>query len=342
MIYLDHAATTKPYDVAIGVMADVLRYNWGNPNSTHERGETAKRLLERARRTIADWLNCDAQNIFFTSCASESAAWAMRTVDKRGRRMLINDTEHASVRDFHDYAWSYGEERPDIPFAIVEMLANNETGDIYTNPRPYAKDHPWICDATAAVGHIPVNIKELSPDFLFGSGHKFGAPQGIGFLYVKDPEDFYFEERHGTPPVALACAMAAALEQSCKHMDEQNAKYIHMKGVLFGKLLGSMKGVHINNACENVLDYIANVSIDGVDGKTLALLLSKNGVMVSAGAACTSGLNEPSHVLMSMYGDENRARSAIRISFGWNNTVAEVEQAADKIIECAEFLRGVS
>ena len=145
--------------------------------------------------------------------------------------------------------------------------------------------------------------------------------------------------RAGTESVALACAMAEALEWKCLHMDEIFGR-IEDLWLEMATQLYPFKPV-LFNCVKNCSPYILNVSFPGVEGSALALMLSKRGVMVSTGAACTTGDNAPSHVLMAMYGDEARARSAIRISFSWDTTPSDVATAAEKIVECVNFLRGI-
>jgi cysteine desulfurase len=221
------------------------------------------------------------------------------------------------------------------------MLANNETGERFEMPRREHANDLIFTDATAAMGHMDIDVKRLNVDMLAAGGHKFGAPCGIGFLYARHGIEVH---RSGTPPVALACSMASALEWQTEHMvlntETVSQKRNDLEWLLTNRFGGER--ILINTPPKNRLPHILNVSFDGVDGKALALMLSHCGVMVSAGAACTSGDNAPSHVLMAMYHDEARARSAIRISLSHENTVSECEQAAKIIAECVEQLRAIS
>lgn len=340
MIYLDNAATTPIIPCARETLNAILSVP-ANPNSSHHCGEAARNRLEEARKTIARCINARPDEIYFTSGATDACQWAMQTLSENCALTQVRVVEHHAVLDCPITTNAALE-----PYGIAQMLANNETGEIFSAPH---KGNPrtdlWFCDATAAMGHIPIDVKKLGADYLAAGGHKFGAPCGIGFLYAKRGVELA-ERRTGTPPVALIAAMASALEWHTEHMDE-NIEHIRKMQKLIGytltKNIDGMKfNTLFNSHRSSYLPHILNVSFYGVDGKTLALLCSKRGVMISAGAACTSGNNEPSHVLMAMYHDEAGARSAVRISFSHENTDEEAEQAAKIIAECVQELREMS
>lgn len=349
MIYLDHAAITPPLPCAIDAMNSVLRESWGNPNSAHAIGGIARDALEQAKSKIAGCINAAPDEIFLCSGATEAAKWAIYSLVAEGYGVSRYDTEHNSVLG-HSYLEQLVEQtRGAKGLAYARMLANNETGEIFPPPQR-EPDMPWLCDATAALGHIPVDVKKLDCDYLFGSAQKFGGIPGVGFLYVKDGSPLHpligadDEQRAGTPPVALISAMAAALEWNKAHMAE-NTKQVNRARMAFLGPVCNRRDIWINSKQElsgkHQIPHILNVSFDGVDGKTLALMLSMRGVMVSGGAACSSGDNEPSHVIRAMYGEE-LAKSAIRISFSHETTLDEAAQAARIIAECVDTLRKIS
>ena len=337
MIYLDHASTTPILPVALGAFCDAQYQSWGNPNSAHEFGEHAREKLEQARKTIAGCIHARPDEIHFTASASDACQWAMETLSQNCAVTQVGATEHSAVLHF-PVRTNKGMKRR----GYALMLANNETGERYPAVKPENKTDLVFRDATAAMGHIPIDVRELGADMIAAGGHKFGAPCGVGFLYAKRGTPLA-GRRDGTPPVAMISAMAAALKWHCEHMDE-NTRQIEKARYRFLGSVVKIPDIWVNGrefADEFQMPHILNVSFDGVDGKALALLCSRRGVMVSAGAACTSGKNEPSHVILAMYGDENRARSAIRVSFGHENAPHEAEQAAQIIAECVAHLRSI-
>lgn len=345
MIYLDNAATSPVLRVAKQTLSGFLDAT-GNPNSSHIAGLEARAALEEARKRIARCINAQPDEIHFTASATDACQWAMQTLSENCCLTQVNATEHHAVLDCPVTTNAKLE-----PRGMAQMLANNETGELYDAPRKgIPRTDLWFCDATAAMGHIPIDVKKLGADYLCAGGHKFGSPCGIGFLYARRGAPLA-ERRTGTPPVALACAMASALEWHVEHMAENTEHINLLREATISGLLGQMNILRVNSWIINIppeveekhryFPHIMNVSFDGIDGKALALMCSKRGVMVSAGAACTSGDNAPSHVLMAMYHDEARARSAVRISFSHENTVVEAEQAAKIIAECVTTLREI-
>lgn len=334
MIYLDNAATTPIIPCARETLNAILSVP-ANPNSSHHFGDVARNCLEEARKLIAKCINARPDEIRFTSGATDACQWAMETLSQNCSITQMSAVEHHAVMDFPIRTSA---DKPGK--GIVQMFVNNETGELFNIPLRGSKDDLVFTDATAAIGHIPLDVKALRVDLLAAGAHKFGGPCGIGFLYAKRGVELA-ERRTGTPPVALTAAMAAALEWHTGHMAENTKHIWDCSDALYDGIERRVSDFRLN-ITTNRLPHILNVSFDGVDGKTLALLCSKRGVMISAGAACTSGDNAPSHVIMAMYHDEARARSAVRISFSHENTAEEAEQAAKIIAECVEQLRAIS
>ena len=296
--------------------------------------------MEDARARIAKCMDCNPEEVYFTSTATEAAKLALFSLAVDDYEVMPSALEHHSV----------SENINEIKFggiSVAKMLVQNETGSILSKPDGDDGTY-WLCDATAAVGHIPVSFKDLGCDYLIADGIKFGGVSGAAFLIARDGAPLYplirggGQERGmraGTENVPAICAMASALEWQCEHMDE-NLRHVHKLYLLMLQLLDDYQ-LNVGGDTANVSPYILNVSFPGVEGTALALYLSKMGVMVSTGAACSNGLNEPSHVLMAMYGDEARARSAIRISFSHTTTEEEVKTAAEKIVLAVKTLRGL-
>lgn len=339
IIYLDHAAMTPQIPAAIEA------YNaapFGNPSSEHHIGQVARVALENARFSIATIMDCEPEEIYFTATATEAAALALNSLAVNDYTVTLSPFEHHAVSGNRSDFW-YGST------AIAQMHSNNETGEIFTTPNSEHGAY-WLCDATAAVGHIPVSFRDLNCDYLMADGIKFGGVPGAAFLVAKKGAPLSplirggGQERgmrSGTENLPAICAMAAALEWQTEHMEENSLHVASLRQMLF-QVLSRIPDHKWNTPFgKPCLPHILNISFDGVDAHALALLLSKNGVMVSPGAACSNGLNEPSHVILAMYHDEARARSAVRISLSHQNTADEIAEAGQKITEAVAYLRSL-
>ena len=334
MIYLDSASMARPLPCALEAYHNAP---FGNPSSGHLYGQKAREALEEARNTVAECMGAKPSNVYFVSTATEGLAWVLDSMYLAGVEVVVSPYEHHSVSENRKLLYSPVKH----PFCGCQMIVNNETGDILgTHP---ATDY-WLCDATAVVGHMPVHFES---DVLVADGLKFGGVPGAAFVLAKEgvPLTPLFRGggqergmRAGTENVPAVCAMAAALKWQTENMDRNLLHVTRLRA----EMLNRLKNVdYMVNAIGETSPYILNVSFLGVENGALALMLSNRGVMVSTGAACTTGDNAPSHVLMAMYGDEERARSAIRISFSHDTTEDEVRIAASEIVECVEMLRGM-
>ena len=331
MIYLDSASQTKPLPCALEAYHNAP---FGNPSSGHLYGQRAREALEEARNTVAECMGCKPSNVYFVNTATEGLAWALNSMYMAGVEAVVSPYEHHSV----------SENRKDLISRVkcgCQMLVNNETGDILTG-RPAT--NYWLCDATAAVGHMKV---EFNSDVLVADGLKFGGVPGAAFVLAREdvPLTPLFRGggqergmRAGTENVPAIAAMAVALKWQCENMERNLLHVTRLRAEMLNRLKGTD---YLVNAMGETSPYILNVSFMGVENGALALMLSNRGVMVSTGAACTTGDNAPSHVLMAMYGDEERARSAIRISFSHDTTEDEVRIAASEIVECVGILKGM-
>lgn len=325
---------------------------FGNPSSEHEIGQKSRDALEQAREKIARCIGAQPEEIFFSSGATESCAMALTSMALSGCDIKFSQYEHHAAMSVPEIAAKAAYNIPLTRTGYVQMLAQNETGEIFSLPDLDEDERALIfTDATAAVGHIPVDMRVLKADYMVFTGHKLGGVPGAAVLFARNGTPLSplwgggGQERgmrSGTENVPAICAMAAALEWQTEHMEENTQKLAAMRQLLFQSL--SRIGGHRWNTPFDTpcLPHILNVSYDGVDAHALSLILSQQGVMISAGAACSNGLNEPSHVIMAMYHDEGRARSAVRLSLSHENTPDECVEAAEKIKNAVSFLRGVS
>ena len=348
-IYLDAAAM---HPVLPCAREAFLNAPFGNPSSEHQVGHEARNALESAREKIAALMDCEADEVYFTSTATEAAALAIHSLNEANIIVIPSNAEHHAVTEnVPVYTLPRGRTKSSR-IAYAQMLVNNETGEIYSERPDYSEYQcGWLCDATAAVGHMPVSFKTLGCDYLIADAIKFGGVPGAAFLIAKKNAPLSplikggGQERgirSGTENVPAICAMAAALQWQTEHM-EVNSMMISALNEIFRNELSKIPKHRWNTPYQNPsAPHILNISFDGVDAHALALLLSKNGVMVSPGAACSNGKNEPSHVIMAMYHDEARARSAIRISLSRDNTIDECVQATSEIKNAVEYLRSLS
>lgn len=376
-IYADNAATTKPCEAAIQAAIQCMTDGYGNPSSLHTEGRRAAELLAAARETVARCIGADAKEIYFTSGGSEANNQAILSVAEMmknyGKRHIVSTAfEHHSVlRPLEDLRRQGFEvtllevpesgiiEPEQVRAAIRNdtclvsvMFVNNEIGTV----QPIAEigkicreKHVWFhTDAVQAVGHLPIDMKELKVDFLTMSAHKFGGIKGTGTLYARNTAPVKSlilggaqerGKRAGTENMPGICAMAAALEEASQNMQDRSAHIIRLRGALFNSLICIPGATPNGIPCGKHATGIVNVSFDGVEGETLALMLDAKGISVSTGSACTSGDLEPSHVLTAMGVSRKSAYSAIRFSLSHENTIAEVHTIIRTVGECVERLR---
>lgn len=347
MIYFDNAATTPVLPCAWDAMRTAPE---GNPSSSHAAGREAKAALERSRAIIARCLNCDPCEVYFTSGATEACNWMIKCLRTESDGIIYNGTVHHAVSEgIHAYS------SPNAPRgkpSAVLSLVNNETGQISDVAAFCRKNRPHRIglDATAAVGHLPIDFLALGADYMAFGGHKFGAPMGIGALVVREgcpisPMIFGGAQergqRGGTTSVPLAIAMAAALAWRVKNTADNAERIRHVRDQLIFDLarLGADFTVNLNDGHRQFAEHILSIRFPGVYGAALAAALSENGVMVSTGSACSSGNNAASANLMASGLTEQQALETIRFSFDWYNTTAEASEAAGIIAKLVPALR---
>lgn len=331
-VYADCAAFAPVLKVAWDVMSEAYAEGWGNPNSVHTYGREARKKLEEAREIIAHCINAEPSEIAFTPSATAACQFAINVMNIGS----CSNYEHKAVWEHTRFINIWG--LPDMT-AYAHMLANNETGEIYSGKvkRLANSGKTIFTDATAAVGQIPVDVQDLGVAALAAGGHKFGAFPGVGFIYVrggvKDDDTF-----PGTPPVALAVAMASALEYRCLHMKDAT-EYLYAQQNLLARAVCDIDGGHINTPISDRLPNILSVRFDGVNARELLTMLDVNGVYASAGSACTADSEEPSRVLLASGLTEEQALSTIRLSFCPETTPDEFSFVADALRRSVEKLR---
>ena len=379
MIYVDNAATTKMSKTAIDAMLPYLDTIYANPSSLHSAGQQAAEALLTSRKTIAEILGCNANEIYFTSGGSESDNQAIISAalygEKKGKKHIISTTiEHHAVLHTLDKLKKQGFEitlldahengivrtedlirviRPDTALVTV-MYANNEIGTIQPIREIGAicreKGILFHTDAVQAVGHIAIDVNKDNIDFLSLSAHKFHGPKGVGVLYAKRGtvltnliEGGAQErgKRAGTENMPAIVGMTAALKEAVLHMEENAAKLSSMRDRLIDALT-EIPHTILNGDRTKRLPGNVNVCFEGIEGESLLLLLSEKGICASSGSACTSGSLDPSHVLLAIGRPHEIAHGSLRLSLSEENTPEEIEYIIKAIPEVVSYLRNMS
>lgn len=348
--YFDAAAHEPPSPAALDAFQAAL--SLGNPSALHDRGIAAKQALEGARESIAQDLNCLPEEVYFTSGATESCNWMMETLEAFCTHIKSpRYYEHHAVLEYPPVDHPHRTNRT----GFTHMLAHNETGEIYDilSMRRNDPDALFACDATAAVGHIPVDFKALGVDYLAFGAHKFGGIAGIGCLIVRQGAPLLSMirggaqergKRAGTESVALACAMAAALHARMGNMISDMKRIVRCRDLLITNLLRFIPDTYVNGFYEpgdtiRRLPGNANLSFLGVESPVLVTVLSAENIYCSSGSACTSGEPDGSFALWAMGYPDSRARSAVRFTLPHIVTEDDVLGAVPLIVSAVENLR---
>lgn len=379
MIYLDNAGTTKTSHEVVNAMMPFFEEEYGNASSLHSMGQRAKEHLDAARKIVAECINADAGEIYFTSGGSESDNQAIISAsilgERKGKKHIISSQfEHHAVLHTLEKLEKQGFSVTYLPVyengivkienlknAIREdtclvtiMFANNEIGTIQP-----IKEIGQIChekgiifhtDAVQAVGHVPVDVKEMNIDMLSISGHKFHGPKGVGALYCKKTVllNKFIEggaqeknKRAGTENVAGIVGMAIALKNACDHMDENAQKEIKLRDKLITEL-SKIPHSSLNGDWKNRLPNNFNMCFEGIEGESLLLLLDDEGICASSGSACTSGSLDPSHVLLAIGRPHEVAHGSLRLTLSEYNTEEEIDKVIKVVPPIVELLRKMS
>ncbi|MER2151690.1 MAG: cysteine desulfurase NifS [Candidatus Limivicinus sp.] len=378
-VYADNAATTCVSKTALDAMMPYLTEFYGNPSSLYAFGQKAAEALTASRETVAACLNADPKEITFTSGGSEADNQAIVTAARLGARkgkkhIISTQFEHHAVLHTLAKLEKEGYEVTlldphadgvirveDVADALREdtclvtiMFANNEIGTVQPITEIGAlcreKKVLFHTDAVQAAGHTPIDVKAMNIDMLSISGHKFHAPKGVGALYARRGialtniiEGGAQErgKRAGTENVAGIVAMAAALKESCDHIEENTAKIIPMRDKLFAEL-GKIPHSKINGSLEHHVPGTVNMCFEGIEGESLLLMLDDQGICASSGSACTSGSLDPSHVLLSIGLPHEVAHGSLRLSIGEYNSMEEIDHIIKVVPEVVAYLRSIS
>jgi cysteine sulfinate desulfinase/cysteine desulfurase-like protein len=366
-IYLDHNAGSPIRDEVKAAIAALFGEEMANPSSVHRAGQRARRALEHAREQVASLINADARQIVFTSGGTESNNLAIRGVaalSANRRKIVSSAIEHSSVlaplAELENRGFEIVRLAPDcdgriVPERVIDAihadtalltlaLANAEVGAILdVSPIAAAAKHAGAIlhlDAAQAAGRIEIDVDSLGCDLMTLSGHKLGAPAGIGALFVRDaarlapqmlggPQESGL--RAGTPNLLGAVAFGAAAEAVADAMPEEARRIEVLASSLLERLRAAIPGLRLNGPVSGRLPNTLNLTFPGVLGESMLIALDLQGVQISMGSACAAGAVEPSHVLRAMGLSPAAARSSLRISLGWSTTALEVAGAAETV-----------
>jgi len=379
-IYLDHAATTPVRPEVRAAMEPFYGPQFGNPSSAHRWGRAARAALDEARERLAGTMGGRADEVVFTSGGTEAdnlavlGAWRARRGDAR-RAVVSTPVEHKAVLAAVAHAAAEGAaerllriDRDGVvdPASADGMLGadaavcsvmwvNNETGVVQPVPalaeRARAGGVVMHTDAVQAFGRLPVDVRATPVDLLTISGHKLGAPKGVGALYVRRGTALapLFHggaqdrgRRPGTENVAYAVGLATAAELAVAEREAECARLVSLRDALEAAILGGAPDAVIHGRGAARAPHVTSVSVPGVDGASLLLALDLHGVAVSGGSACQTGKAEPSHVLLAMGVEPALASGAVRLSVGALTTPACVARAAALLPRLAAKARAVA
>lgn len=362
-VYADNAATTQLDKGAFDAMMPWLLDDYGNASQPYAFARKPKKALAEARAIIANCINAQPEEIFFTSGGTESDNWAIKGsafADGKKRATITSAFEHHAVLHscqaierlgypvFYAYPTADGIITPAALQSVISddtrlvsiMFANNEIGTIQPIRELCEAAHAhgalFHTDAVQAVGHIPIDVQELGVDMLSASAHKFNGPKGIGFLYVRKGTNLRsFADggaqekglRAGTENIASIVGMATALQNNCANIEVNAASVCSLEKLL----LHGFENAEISflrNGGKNTLPGLLSLSFDGKEGETILHRLDLMGICISTGSACNGSSTEISHVLKAIGQEESLARGTIRISLSKNNTEDDVRLIA--------------
>ncbi len=378
-IYLDNNATTQTDEEVLKAMLPYFVENYGNPSSIYKIGRENRKAVEEARKKVATALNCEPDEIYFTSGGSEADNTAIRGIayqyQKKGNHIITSKIEHPAVLETCKQLEKEGFEvtyvgvkengildleelKSDIKpttILISVMFANNEIGTIQPMQeigKIAQKHHIFFhTDAVQAVGSVSIDVKALHIDALSLSAHKFYGPKGIGALYMKKGIQFgklingghqEKNKRAGTENVPGIVGLGKAIELAYENLEEHNKTIQALRDYYVAQVEEKIPYIHINGDRKKRLPGNSNISFRFIEGEGLLLNLDLKGICASSGSACTSGSLDPSHVLLAIGLPHEIAHGSLRISIGKYNTKEEIDYVVENLVEIVGRLREMS
>jgi cysteine desulfurase len=377
-VYADNAATTPVSREVIDAMTPCFQQTWGNPSSLHSKGRDAKDALDDARERIANVFNCKADEIYFTSCGTESDNWAIKGAAKKMRakgrtHIVTSKIEHHAVLNTCEALEKEGfsityvgvdsdgivdlEELrnsvTDKTALVAIMYANNEVGTIQPIEEiceiAHSKGALMFTDAVQAVGNVKIDLSKLSVDMLALSGHKIHAPKGIGMLFIRkgvniinliDGGGQEKRKRGGTENLPYIVGLAKALEVADGKIPELD-RVVRMRERLIDELT-KIPYSKLNGHRTKRLAGNVNIGFEFIEGESLLLWLDISGICASTGSACSSASLEASHVLLAMGVPHEKAHGSLRLSISHETTDEDIDYIISTVPGIVEKLRNMS
>lgn len=379
LIYLDNAATTRTKPEVVEAMLPYFSQYYGNPSSIYSFAGESRKAVDHARKAIADTLGALPEEIYFTAGGSESDNWALVSTAEayasKGKHIITTKFEHHAILHTCEYLEKRGYEvtyldvddkgtvdlkqleaaiRPDT-ILISVMYANNEIGTIQPIAEigAIAKAHGVLMhtDAVQAYAHMPIQVAKDNVDMLSASGHKFGGPKGIGFLYIrKGLKNRSFihggaqerRRRAGTENVPGIVGMGRAAELAAEGMTQRMAHETALRDHLIRRVLTEVPHTRLNGHPTNRLTNNVSFAFRFIEGESLLMKLNNEGICGSSGSACTSGSLDPSHVLLAIGLPHEIAHGSLRLTLSDENTMEEMDFVVEKLKEIVAYLRSLS
>lgn len=379
IIYLDNAATTPARPEVVQAMLPYFTQKFANPSAIYSITNEVNSAIDNARKTIAESLNANANEIYFTAGGSESDNWAIKStayaLKDKGKHIITSKIEHHAVLHTCQFLEKLGYEvtyldvdedgvvklddlkaaiRPDT-ILISIMSANNEIGTIQPIKEigAIAKEHGILfhTDAVQAYAHIPMDVDEMNIDMLSASGHKLNGPKGIGFLYVRKgtklPSFIHGgaqerKKRAGTENVTGIIGLGKAVEIAFDTLDERMKKERELSNRLIERISKEIPYARLNGHRTDRLPNNVNFSFQFIEGESMLLMLDSKGICASSGSACTSGSLDPSHVLLAIGLPHEIAHGSLRLTLSEVNTIEEMDYVVDNLKVIVDGLRKMS
>lgn len=379
VIYLDNASTTRMQDDVVNKMINFYTEDFYNPSSIYSSSQRIRTKVEECRALIATTLNAKTNEIFFTSCGSESDNWALKGIAlayaSKGKHIITSKIEHHAVlnsakvleKNGFDVTYLDVDENGIVDIEALEknirkdtilvsiMYANNEIGVIepISQIGSICKKHNIIfhTDAVQAYAHVNIDVNKENIDLLSASGHKFGGPKGIGFLYKRSNINIpsvieggsqEMNKRAGTENVAGIIGMSEAAKKAFENIDNTTKYEKELRDYSINRILTEIPYCRLNGDKYSRLSNNINISFNFIEGESLLLLLNKYGICASTGSACTSNSLEPSHVLLAIGLPHEIAHGSLRLTLSSQTTKEEMDFVIDKIKDSVNILRQMS
>ncbi|MBQ2349924.1 MAG: cysteine desulfurase [Cytophagales bacterium] len=377
IIYLDNAATTRMYQSVVDKMYEYYIKEFYNPSGVYESSQEVRRAVNAAREFLASTIKAKQEEVFFTSCGTESDNWVIKGLAARFKKghIITSKIEHHAVihplktLEKNGFTVTYLDVdrngfinletlkrslRPET-FLVTIMYANNEIGTI-----EQIKEIGMICrqnnilfhsDAVQAYGHIPIDVVEDNIDLLSVSGHKLGGPKGIGFLYKKtgvilpnllEGGAQEKSKRAGTENVAGIIGLAEAAKISFQRMKETINYETSLRNYFIERVLKEIPYCHLNGDAEKRLPNNINISFHFIEGESLLLSLNRYGICCATGSACSSESLEPSHVLLAIGLTHEKAHGTLRFTINYETQKDDIDYTIDILKKEIEHLRSMS